>query len=390
MEIYEPREDSFLIKERIKDYAKGLVIDMGTGSGILAEEAAKYADKVIAADINKVAINCCKKTIKNKGITFVHSDLFKNIGKKVRVDLIIFNPPYLPYHELEPEDSKLITTGGKKGYEIIERLLSQASAHLKENGRILIVFSSLTKKNKVDEIIDKYLFSSKLLESKKIFFEELYVPLIEKSDLLKRFEKAGLKDIRKFSHGKRGIILKAQYKTKQAAVKIKKPESKAIGRIKNEIKFLKILNKRKIGPRLIKHNEDYLIYEFIDGIFIPEFLEKADNKQIKKVLKDVFGQMHLLDKLKINKEEMHHPYKHVIVNKNLKPILIDFERANHTSKPHNATQFCQYIISGNITGILTKKGFKINKNKVINLAKKYKKNINNNNFKNILKELSLA
>ncbi len=61
--IYDPREDSFLLQKQIKNYAKGLVLDMGTGSGILAEEAAKYAEKVIAADVNPEVIEYCKKNI---------------------------------------------------------------------------------------------------------------------------------------------------------------------------------------------------------------------------------------------------------------------------------------------------------------------------------------
>ena len=45
MEVYEPREDSLIVKVHIKDYAKGRVLDIGTGSGILAEEAKRYADE---------------------------------------------------------------------------------------------------------------------------------------------------------------------------------------------------------------------------------------------------------------------------------------------------------------------------------------------------------
>ena len=59
MSIYEPQEDSFLLKNQIKNYAKGLVLDIGTGSGMLAEEASKYAEHVIAVDINPKVIEQC-------------------------------------------------------------------------------------------------------------------------------------------------------------------------------------------------------------------------------------------------------------------------------------------------------------------------------------------
>lgn len=144
---------------------------MGTGSGILAKEALKYTKNVTASDINKE----CLKNLKN--IKVMHSDLFNNI--KERFDLIIFNPPYLPLDKREDEESSLTTTGGIRGYEILERFLDELKAHLKRNGKALIIFSSLTNKRKIDSIINKNRLSFKLLEEKKLpLFETLYCYLI--------------------------------------------------------------------------------------------------------------------------------------------------------------------------------------------------------------------
>ena len=95
--------------------------------------------------------------------------------------------------------------------------------------------------------------------------------------------------------------------------------------------------------------------------------------------------MYKLDELKINKEEMHHPYKHILITKTNKPVLLDFERANNTEKPSNVTQFCQCITSSSLTSKLKEKGFNINKNKIRNSAKKYKKEINKKIFDEIIK-----
>lgn len=179
---YEPREDSYLILKHIKEYVKGAVLDMGTGSGILAEEAAKYADEVIGADINEYAVKKAQEKYKN--IKFVCSDLFSYFRKHPqKFDLIIFNPPYLPEDKDEPEDIKLMTTGGKYGYELIEKFLSQAKNYLKENGKILLLFSSLTNKNKVDEIISKNNYNCKEIDKQKLHFEELYIYLIKQNSV---------------------------------------------------------------------------------------------------------------------------------------------------------------------------------------------------------------
>ena len=179
MQIYEPREDSELLRNVIKEYSKGFVLDMGTGTGILAQEAAKTADTVLAVDINKKAIEYCKNNIKNEKITFKQSDLFENIKEKF--DLIIFNPPYLP----EDKKAKDISLdGGKRGYELIEKFLKQAKKHLKSNGKVLLLYSSLTNKEKIQQIIKENNYDSKIIKTKKLFFEELYVVLIKKRKLL--------------------------------------------------------------------------------------------------------------------------------------------------------------------------------------------------------------
>ena len=169
--IYEAREDSFLLMKYIKNYAKGEILDIGTGSGILAKEASKYGE-VLAVDIDQDALDLVKKL----GIKARKSYLFSNV--KESFDLIIFNPPYLPEDQEEDEDSKKITTGGKNGYELIERFFSQTKKHLKKDGKILIVFSSLT--GDVFKIMEKYGFEFRILEKEKLFFEELYVCLCEK------------------------------------------------------------------------------------------------------------------------------------------------------------------------------------------------------------------
>jgi len=170
--IYEPGEDSFLLSKYVAKFARGKILDIGSGSGIQAEAASKSAENVLAADIDKESVEFIRK----KGIKAKVSDLFSKIDGKF--DLIIFNPPYLPDEESEDNESKKITTGGKYGHEILERFFSQADRYLNKDGRILIVFSSLTNKNKINKIIKKNNFKFKMLESKKLFFEKLYCYLI--------------------------------------------------------------------------------------------------------------------------------------------------------------------------------------------------------------------
>jgi len=173
--MYPPQEDSFLLLEQVKKYARGKVLDMGTGSGIQALGAAEKneVESVLAVDIDRKVIDELKKTINNPKIKFMVSDLFSNIFK--RYDTIIFNPPYLPREEIDKKIKDPALFGGKEGYEILEKFFKIVGNYLNDGGIILLVFSSFTKKEKVDEIISNSGFSFEQLNSQHIFFEDLFV-----------------------------------------------------------------------------------------------------------------------------------------------------------------------------------------------------------------------
>ncbi|MAG91905.1 hypothetical protein CMO83_04475 [Candidatus Woesearchaeota archaeon] len=380
--VYDPQEDSTILESCVKQYAKGKVLDIGTGSGIQAVAAAQKSDvkSVLATDIQEGVIKYCKETIKNRKIKFLQSDLFQNI--KGKFDLIIFNPPYLP-QELKLKD--LTLEGGKKGYEVIERFLDEVNNFLNKEGIVLVVFSSLTKKEKVEEFIKNNLLDFEELGKLHIFFEDIYVYLLRKNDFLKKLENKNIKNVKYLTKGHRGLLFTG-FRNKKIVIKTKNPKSQAINRIENETKWLKKLNEHKIGPKLLRSENSYFIYEYIGGDFVVDYLEKSGKTKIKKVIKNIFGQMFVLDKLRVDKEEMHHPVKHIIISKD-RPYLLDFERTHHVQSPKNVTQFCQFLMGYHIGEILKNKKINIDRKKLIKLAKIYKIKQNNKNFRKIIQIL---
>jgi len=174
MTIYQPSEDSYLLTEILKQELPELLkqnsnlrfLEMGAGSGIHLETAFHTGVKrenIFSCDIDKKAVDHCNLL----GFHCIHSDLFENIGGKF--DIIIFNPPYLPEDKDEPVDSKLATTGGVKGSEIINEFLSKAKEYLEEDGKIYLIISSLTK----DVYYGRY--KKKEIGCEKLFFEKLCV-----------------------------------------------------------------------------------------------------------------------------------------------------------------------------------------------------------------------
>lgn len=173
--IYEPREDSYLLEKQVQKYSKNKkVLDIGSGSGIQALSALRNrAKSVLSSDINPQAV----KYLKSINLKAVKSNLFSNIKEKF--DLIIFNPPYLPYDLSESKESSLATSGGKNGDEIILRFLLQAKKHLNKSGKILLLISSLTPREAIKKLLKKLKFKSRVLDSNKLFMETLEVWKIE-------------------------------------------------------------------------------------------------------------------------------------------------------------------------------------------------------------------
>ena len=183
IEIYQPQEDSYLLshvlKKELKNKSKNKkinknkdlkVLDIGSGSGIQTQTLISLGiapENITLTDINSDSIKPLKKNFKKSKI--IKSNLFEKINKKEKFDVIVFNPPYLPEDKNEPKDSRISTTGGKKGSEIINKFLKQSITHLKKHGIIFLLTSSLTKQ------INWQDWRKRVIAKKSLFFEELFV-----------------------------------------------------------------------------------------------------------------------------------------------------------------------------------------------------------------------
>ncbi|MDO8660890.1 MAG: methyltransferase, partial [Candidatus Woesearchaeota archaeon] len=339
--IYTPQEDSFLLAEQVKLHARGTVLDIGTGTGIQSLKAAENSNvlSVLGVDKNLEAIQHCQKNVKHQKVQFIQSDLFSKV--KNCFDTIIFNPPYLPSDEALPDDALI---GGPKGWEVIERFLAKASTYLNSKGAILLLFSSRTNKKKVESLIVDHLFLFEQLAHQHIFFEDLFVYQLTKSKILDELNITGIREICHFAKGKRGIVFRGMYKSELVAIKTVNPTSHAQNTLQKEAVWLEKMNANKIGPKFIIAKEIYIVMNFLSGKTIREWIPTASRASTVNVLKKVLAQCLTLDKLGLNKEEMHRPFKHIIIN-GQNPVMIDFERMHYSQKPKIVTQFCQYIAS---------------------------------------------
>lgn len=134
-------ESSLLAKAVRKEAAKcDSVLDLGTGTGIQAVLAAANGARVLATDINPAAIRCASLNVTLNNLSSKVKVLRSNLFSKIdgEFDLILFNPPFRWF---KPGDA-LERSNLDENYRTLARFFSEAASHLKENGRLLIAFST--------------------------------------------------------------------------------------------------------------------------------------------------------------------------------------------------------------------------------------------------------
>jgi release factor glutamine methyltransferase len=177
--VYEPAEDSFLFAENLAVEKGGVVLDMGTGCGILGIIVADKAAKVVVVDVNPYAVRCAKENAKLNGILekicFVQGDLFAPMRIEEKFDSILFNAPYLPS---KPSEDKSwlgrAWAGGATGRQVIDRFICEAPEHLKENGCILLMQSTLSDVNETLRRFQKNGIKTSIVAKRALpFFETI-------------------------------------------------------------------------------------------------------------------------------------------------------------------------------------------------------------------------
>ena len=153
-------ETEILVEEvikRLKDYKYSnnlKVVDLGTGTGIIAICIAKFIEDVIiyATDISKKSLqlalkNAQKHDCKDK-IIFLQGDLFEPfLGRieKNSLDGIISNPPYIDSYnfkllppEIKDNEPKIALSGGIDGLDYYRKIIKKSSHYLTNGGFIAL------------------------------------------------------------------------------------------------------------------------------------------------------------------------------------------------------------------------------------------------------------
>ncbi|TKX58189.1 methyltransferase domain-containing protein [Halorubrum sp. SS7] len=171
--VYQPAEDSGLLAEAAVAEAHGRVLEVGTGSGWVAERIAEERGlDVVGTDLNPHAA----RQARERGVEAVVADLLSPFRADA-FDTVCFNPPYLPTDPDNEWDDWMehALSGGESGRDLIEPFLADVGRALAPDGVVLLLVSSLTGYDEVLDLVDEAGFAAEPVVEESFPFETLTV-----------------------------------------------------------------------------------------------------------------------------------------------------------------------------------------------------------------------
>ncbi|GAF84883.1 unnamed protein product [marine sediment metagenome] len=198
-------------------------------------------------------------------------------------------------------------------------------------------------------------------------------------------------DIPVLGKGCVGVVVVAYTNSGRAALKIRRVDADRKGMF-HEGEMLRRTNAIEVGPKLLEISENFLLMELVKGTHFPEWIKSMEEIEeqwrVHLVLTDILEQCYRLDEAGLDHGELSNAPKHIIVDADDRPHLIDFETASINRRVSNVTSVCQYLFLGSqIADKVKEKLGEVDEKELINALRTYKRERTRENFEKILEKI---
>ncbi|KAG5519333.1 hypothetical protein PMAC_001958 [Pneumocystis sp. 'macacae'] len=199
-EVYEPSEDTFILLDALEQDLNllrnlseiPLCLEIGKVLAVFL-----YFCKQLFLDLQNpvvhlctdISLEACKATLKTSivnsdpALSFyldvIHTNLTQGLYIINNIDLLIFNPPYVPTESKELHMNKNMENtwaGGIEGMEITYKLLDYVNEILSDHGLLYLVAISENKPEKIANFMKtRWNMRSQIVLERKTGLEKLYV-----------------------------------------------------------------------------------------------------------------------------------------------------------------------------------------------------------------------
>ncbi len=177
-DVYPPSGDSYLLLDSIHVASDDDFLEVGCGAGLVTLKGAKNAQTAVGVDVSLEAVRNTRENLKRNGLdqkcAVFQSDLLTSFNSSAKFTVVVFNPPYLPKDDMSTGlDHALI--GGDTGAEVTQRFIPQVADHLKEDGRVYVVVSTLADSKSIWKTMEECGFVVEMVSEEPMFFEKIQV-----------------------------------------------------------------------------------------------------------------------------------------------------------------------------------------------------------------------
>jgi release factor glutamine methyltransferase len=147
--VHRPISDAWMLADAMRrelDGERKRVLDLCTGTGVLAITAAQEGAESTAVDVSRRALASVRANGLLNGVRVepLRGDLFEPVEGRM-FDVIVTNPPYVPgaSEKLPERGIERAWYAGLDGRALVDRICAEAAAHMAPGGVLLIVHSSV-------------------------------------------------------------------------------------------------------------------------------------------------------------------------------------------------------------------------------------------------------
>ncbi|RLF06258.1 MAG: serine/threonine protein kinase [Thermoprotei archaeon] len=179
--------------------------------------------------------------------------------------------------------------------------------------------------------------------------------------------------VRVVAKGTTSVVLKGVAGSSIVAVKARRLDSNRPSLLPEAYR-LRLANRAGIGPRLMAASRNFLVWRFIEGVPLESWVLSASLPEVRDVIRRLLQQAATLDRLGLVHKELSRIRGHVLVTRDMQPVIFDFETASLGSGKSNLTQVAQALfIRESEVSRRVRRAFGVTREEVLEALRAYKR-----------------